>query len=132
MPLRKEKIEILANKIVCFDCDDTLVMWYDKPENIPGAIYIEDPYKNGGYYLVPHDKHIKKLKGYSRSGWFVIIWSAGGGPWAKAVRDALDLKEYTNLTIGKPEICYDDLPVGEGIGRRAYFPPKKPKEVTND
>lgn len=137
--MENKSITILDDKVVCFDCDDTLVMWHDgglKPDT-PGSIYIKDPYYSGlygssGFYLVPHKKHIQKLKGYARSGWFVIIWSAGGGPWANEVKHALKLEDYVNLTMAKPQICYDDLPVGEGIGRRVWYQPKKEREDEQD
>lgn len=135
----KKPAIFLQDKIVAFDCDDTLVMWDEKGkdyEPADGKVKISDPYyqPSGPYssgrgtpfiYLTPHKKHIQKLKGYAKSGWFVIIWSAGGGPWARNVADALGLREYADLIISKPSVCFDDMPVGEGIGQRKYYTDKK-------
>lgn len=115
------------DRLVYFDCDDTLVMW-DHPDR-DRALYFPDPnyvtsmYSQGdpGYHLVPHRKHISKLKGYHRSGWFVVVWSAAGPEWAKSVVDTLNLRDFVSLVIGKPTVCYDDLPTGEGIGPRRYL-----------
>lgn len=75
-------------KLVAFDCDDTLVMWDDSADNYtPDAnkLAVVDPYLSAGYtgepryvYLTPHKKHIQKLKGYKRTGFTVIVWSMGG------------------------------------------------------
>lgn len=133
--MKKDTIIILNDKVVCFDVDDTLVMWnpdgisyYDDPDAIevpcPSSSY--GPYsRQQSFWLKPHKKHIQKLKGYARSGWFVIIWSAGGGPWARNVANTLGLTEYADLIIGKPSVCFDDLPVGEAIGQRKYYQDKK-------
>ena len=129
MGIKPESITIPHDKIVAFDCDDTLVMWEDKfSEPGPERIEIIDPNDNGRLFLRPHKLHIRKLKMYYKTGWFVIIWSAGGADWARTVRDSLGLKEYAHLTMSKPSVVFDDLPVGEGIGRRLYFQPKKQQE----
>jgi hypothetical protein len=125
----------LNDKIVSFDCDDTLVMWgdnYDRPGK--GRIEIPDPYmKNPDgtphmLYLTPHTKHIQKIKGYARSGYFVIIWSMGGGEWARNVAEALKLTEHVDLITGKPLYLYDDMPLNKAFGEHRYFKTKKVKE----
>jgi hypothetical protein len=113
---------------VNFDVDDTLVMWDDKfHEPGPGKVAIVDPFDGTTVYLTPHEKHIQKLKGYARCGWFVVVWSAGLGPWAKAVVEALGLQEHVDLIMSKPLVCFDDLPLDEAIGVRKYYQPKKVK-----
>lgn len=114
------------DKIVCFDVDDTLVMWAAPAGNVP----IIDQLDGSTVNLRPHSKHIQKLKGYARSGWYVIVWSAGGHLWAKSVVESLKLQDYVDMVMSKPSICYDDLPVGEGIAPRRYFSP--PREVDNE
>jgi FMN phosphatase YigB (HAD superfamily) len=118
-----------STKFVAFDCDDTLVMWdrdmmFD--ESAKGVIEFKDPYqKDISYLLKPHKKHIQKLKGYKNSGWTVMVWSAGGWGWAKTVVETLGLEKHVDIVMSKPRYCYDDLPVGEGIGIRKYYQPKK-------
>lgn len=129
----KEPVINTNDKVVSFDVDDTLVMW-DADCNQPGEgkIAVLDPYQSAGYgevpiyiYLTPHEKHIQKLKGYARSGFYIIIWSMGGGEWARNVADALKLTEYCDLISGKPVYLYDDMPLNEAFGERKYFQPKK-------
>lgn len=112
-------------KVVAFDCDDTLIMWGDTfydPQ--PGRIPIVDPNDNKTMYLTPHKKHVHKVKGYFRAGYFVIIWSAGGGAWANAVARELGLHNFCHLITSKPQFVYDDLPLNEAIGTRKYYMPK--------
>lgn len=113
-------------RVVSFDCDDTLVMWGDdfyQPNE--GRIAILDPNDGKTMYLTPHALHIRKLKGYHQSGWFVIIWSAGGGAWANAVAKALELEEHCSLITAKPSILFDDQPLNNAFGERKYWQPKK-------
>ena len=137
----KDPIVILDDKIAGFDCDDTLVMWTETPADYQpgeGKIAIVDPYKTTPsgdpiyIYLTPHKKHIQKLKGYSKSGWFVIVWSMGGGAWAKNVADALGITNKASLIIGKPSIIYDDMPLAEAFGQRKYMQDKKKKKSPPD
>jgi hypothetical protein len=125
----------LNDRIVAFDCDDTLVMWVGNDfEPHPKKLLFKNPttslgtgevLKTEDTYLVPHQKHIQKLKGYSKSGYFVIVWSAGGGAWAKEVIKVLGLEEHVHLVTGKPVYLFDDLPLQDAIGERKYFQPKK-------
>ena len=119
---------VLDDKVVAFDCDDTLVMWKGGQEDYISSkdkVKLKCPWSGKEMFLTPHKKHIQKVKGYARSGWFVIIWSMGGGPWANEVSKALHLTEYASLIIGKPEICYDDMPLSEAFGTRKYLQDRK-------
>lgn len=123
------------DRVVAFDCDDTLVMWTGKDwEPAAHKVAFNCPISLMGdgqiirtdtVYLVPHQKHIQKLKGYANTGWFVIVWSAGGGAWAKEVVRVLNLENHVSLVTGKPIYCYDDLPLNEAIGQRKYYMDKK-------
>lgn len=119
-----------------FDCDDTLVMWgiggnqpYDmwafteqekcKPEDV---VRIECPYQAGEvYYLVKHNRHIKLLHDYKARGFGIVIWSAGGAKWAKAVTDALGLNGMVDLVMAKPNRHVDDMPCEKWMGERVYI-----------
>lgn len=123
-----------------FDCDDTLVMWdiggnqpYDmwayteqekcKPEDV---VRIEDPYKVGeAYYLVKHNRHIKLLQDYKARGFGVIVWSAGGSQWAKAVVEALGIGNSVDLVMAKPNRHVDDMPCTSWMGERIFIPRDK-------
>lgn len=112
-------------KPVYFDCDDTLVMWkglghWDNEE--PGVVPVKCVFDNSEIYLKPHTKMIEKLKTLHARGMYIVIWSAGGYEWAKAVMEALQLQKYTHLVIGKPIMMFDDLPTEEALGKTKYIP----------
>jgi len=113
-------IYIESDKLVAFDCDDTLVMWAEdnsRPEE--GKILVDD------VYLTPHQKHIKKLKGYKSAGWTVIVWSMGGHQWAKTVTETLELTEYVDVVMSKPPVLWDDMPLQKAFGYRKYLQDRK-------
>jgi phosphoserine phosphatase len=109
-------------QVYMFDCDDTLVMWnenfYSPGE---GRKRIVDPYDGGAVYLTPNDRHIKLLKSMAGRGRHIVVWSAAGVQWAKAIVDALGLKEYVNTVMTKPLGHVDDLPCTEWMGKRIYL-----------
>lgn len=87
--------------IVCFDVDDTLVLW-NRPDS---DLIIEDsPYKI-------HKKHIISMKRFHSRGQFVIVWSKGGAQWAKKAVQLLGIEKYVNLVCAKPSWCFDDQPL---------------------
>lgn len=97
-----------------FDVDDTLVMW--RQNNDPRAIRI------GQYDLVPHAAHIEKLKRLKTEfSATIVVWSAGGGYWAKTVIEALGLESFVDLCVGKPSTYYDDLRGEDVLGPHCYL-----------
>lgn len=111
--------------VVAFDIDDTMVMW-DGNFNQPGEgkIQIIDPYDGSKVYLKPHSKHVALLRKYKGRGMCVLVWSAGGVQWAKAVINALSLADYVDLIITKPSKFVDDLQATEVLGSRIYLEDK--------
>lgn len=120
------KMQIYKNtKSAFFDCDSTLVMWegdvsFEGKEK--SVIEIKCPYDNGVIRLLPHSKHVQMLIGHARTGWSVVVWSAGGWEWAEAVVKALGVEQYVDIVMSKPVYAYDDLPLSEAVGVRRYFP----------
>jgi predicted phosphatase len=117
-------MQVISNEhVVCFDVDDTLVIWDDSfqaPEL--GRVRIEDPYDGHTVYLKPHVRHVKLLRQMKGRGRFLVVWSAAGAQWAKAVIQALELEDCVDLIQTKPLAYVDDLPVTEWIGKRIYLP----------
>lgn len=103
-------------QVVCFDVDDTLVMWGFTPSESSVT------FNNYGFpqNLEPHKVHIEALKAHKAKGDFVIVWSAGGYAWAQEVVDTLQLNDYVDLVIAKPRWYYDDLPSSEWLGLPQY------------
>ena len=106
--------------VVCYDCDDTLVMWHKDVNDV----YVKDPYDNAEVLLKRHEKHIKLLKDHKARGYYVCVWSAGGYMWAKAVVKALELENYVDHIMAKPLTIVDDLPVEAWMGKRVYLEDK--------
>lgn len=106
------------DKVVCFDVDDTLVMW-SWPEKFNDRVVIINNYGHNTS-LVPHEKHIALMKQFKARGYYVIVWSQGGFEWANAVVEALDLTAFVDEVKTKPKWYVDDL--GSHIWMtRSYF-----------
>lgn len=135
-------IHLKCNQATFFDVDDTLVMWHKASPGDPRAVEIKCPVsrhkqildENGietgdvvvekgiwTEWLIPHTKHIEQIKAHKFRGHTIVVWSAGGDEWARAVVDSLGLAEYVDLIIAKPTWHYDDLPAEEFMGKRHYL-----------
>jgi len=117
---------------IFFDCDDTLVMWppFKGPDD--QLIHIPDPYKKNAppIGLFPHKKHIdylKKSKQFNKN--VIVVWSAGGQPWARAVVEALNLDKYVDHILAKPETYVDDLQADYILGNRKYVEYEPEEEI---
>lgn len=122
---------IPSEKVVMFDVDDTLVMWdddgsysknqYRKRDDL---VEFKDPYFDGlgkrkSIYLKPNDKVIELLrKMKTEEDRTIVVWSAGGAPWANEVVVRLGLRDFVDLVISKPTIYVDDLPCQEFMLQR--------------
>ncbi len=104
--------------MVCFDVDDTLVVW-----NIPAGRESETiKFDNFGFSenLLPHHEHIKLLKQFKVRGQFVIVWSQGGPQWAAEVVKKLGLADHVDMVMAKPKWIIDDLPAAVWT-KRSYL-----------
>lgn len=110
--------------LVC-DVDDTLVMWGENAyQPTDGTIEFKDPYNGDSLFLKPHKRHIKLLEHFHSRGYYVIVWSAGGGKWAKSVVNTLEINHIVDDIMGKPLKYIDDLPAQEWMGNRIYVEDK--------
>lgn len=104
--------------LVCFDIDNTLVMWDYKYDLIPDKFeYLKI---NGIDYII-HQKHISQLKKHKNRGHTVILWTQGGVFWAEKVVEALGLEEYVDIVQPKPAWYYDDYPSEHFMGKPEYL-----------
>lgn len=97
-----------------FDTDDTLVLW-TKPKAKTKKLLILDPSANKYRTVWSHEKHIAILKLIREHGDIVVVWSAAGASWARAVVKALGLEPYVTYCLQKPDTIYDDEPTSKWL-----------------
>lgn len=105
--------------VVCFDVDDTLVMWLSDAEKQKRRIELvafNNPLTGRRIKLVPNTHSIERLKKEKGKGNTVVVWSAGGYQWAKTVVKRLLLTDYVDLIMSKPLGYIDDLHCTEWMG----------------
>jgi len=92
-----------------FDCDNTLVLYRGHPDyKRCKKIKIRDQVTGELVKLAIHQRHVDWLKCMKRRGEKIIVWSAGGEAWVKAVCVALRIDRYVDHMLGKPDTIYDD------------------------
>lgn len=105
---------------VFFDVDDTLVMWTLSQDNEIPTIEI----KHEGFVeeAIPNIHNIAHLKKMKRRGHNVVVWSAGGASWARAVVESLELQKYVDAVLSKPDYYVDDIEdPREWMGKYGYY-----------
>ena len=115
----KETPALFVENVVCFDIDQTLVIWGAAEEDCNVSFIC--PHSRVLEHGVAHDEHVQRVKRHNKDGHFVIAWSAGGGEYAYNAIVALGLKDYVNLCLDKPMQYYDDIDAHEFMGRRTYL-----------
>ena len=131
-------MQVIRNeRIICFDIDETLVLWGEalvntgerealttnEPRGARRYIDVVDPYDGKTVTLRVHVPHVKLLANHLMRGTQVIVWSQGGYQWAEAVLNALGFGEDKILVMSKPFEYVDDLPVTEWLNNRLYISP---------
>ena len=92
---------------VCFDVDQTIIYW--DPENHPDAPTMEVVTPWGTKTTLGINTWIvERIRQHHVQGHFIIIWSHGGGSWARTVLETLGIEHMATLMISKPGIMYDD------------------------
>lgn len=114
-----------GSKNIYFDVDDTLVEWIQPTDeraeqSIPGLYPCRG---HSSYLLLPIPAHIEELKRLKAEHNTIVVWSQGGSDWVVEVLTKLELTEYVDVCLTKPEVYYDDLHVSEWMGQRKYIGP---------
>lgn len=113
-----------SNQPTYYDVDDTLIMWSPSKEDLDRyGIDFDHTYEDGVRRtgkILPHRVHIRQLIRHAMRGHTIIVWSAGGEPWAAAAVKALGLEQYVDYTIQKPIWAYDDKQPGEFFQTKFY------------
>lgn len=103
--------------LVAMDVDDTIIKWnvdYSKP-----TVKITLDGITGNFNV--HKKHVEALKKHKIRGHTIIIWSAGGSDWGEAVVKALQLEQYVDIIMPKPDWIYDDVSPNEFLNKNLYI-----------
>ena len=106
-------------KTVYFDVDDTLMEWYPCEQHVQDAVY----FNNNGheFYKRAIMPNIKALMAHHRAGHLVVVWSAGGSGHAENVIKTLNLTDYVDVILTKPDYYYDDKPASEWMPEDCQF-----------
>lgn len=112
--------DVPSGPTVAFDVDDTLVLW-----NTPDGMESDEiKIDNNGIisYRVPNKYNINLLKKFYESGHVVIVWSASGVRWSKAVVKSLGLEKYVHGYMSKLSYFIDDISdASKVLGKHGYF-----------
>jgi hypothetical protein len=119
---------IRATRLVCFDVDDTLVLWDWRELDPEGKdlIDIKSPNAGTSISVLPHKRHIELLKQFKVRGHTVIVWSQGGHEWAEAVCIALGIENCVDFAMDKPNWYVDDLNASAWMKSPVYLHPTDP------
>lgn len=112
-------VEFKDNRTCYFDVDDTLVEWKLCSERDVDAIRIEQD--GHVFYKKCIVDHVEELKNQKMTGNTVVVWSAGGAEWAATVIKALNLEEYVDVCLTKPDFYYDDKDVQDWFPRKRFY-----------
>ena len=108
--------------VVCFDVDDTLIMW----SKSHGSEISEDKKINIIHNALAfssefHQEHVNNIIRHKQRGHFVVVWSAGGGEWAETAVKALKISKYVDICMSKPSWYVDDMPCESWMGKRVFI-----------
>lgn len=104
-------------RVAYFDVDDTLIEWREYGDGPLIEIEIDGMISEKAAI----EKHIEELQLQKKSGTSIVVWSAGGVKWAEAVVKALNLEEYVDAIMTKPDRIYDDKDPAEWLPKRRYY-----------
>lgn len=108
---------IESSRSVFFDVDNTLVFSLrERPHEVTNEIT-----KIKGRKFWVHIPHREIIKDFKARGHTVIVWSQGGWEWAKSVVEALQLEEYVDVIMSKPDWYFDDKGSGDWLGEDRRF-----------
>lgn len=118
-------MHVNANEqVICVDIDDTMVVWGSDILPSHMTITIVDPTTKNLITLRVHEPHLKIVKARLDRGATLIVWSAGGYAWAKAVLEAFGLSSSPNIHVFSKPIAYiDDKKANDWMGDHIYLHP---------
>jgi len=113
-------MEIVKRDItVYFDCDETLVFVDSIPLGTT-QVWVQIPSFPGKFCGI-HNKHVQRLKDHKMWGNGVVVWSRSGYEWATAVVKALQIEDFVDIILSKPQSYYDDKVAEKFMGEHRFL-----------
>lgn len=114
---------VKSEQVIMVDCDDTLVLHdVDAHPTLP-KVLVHDPYAHKSQLVAVHLPHVLLIRERAKRGAHIVVWSAGGWQWAKAVVAALELNDCVASCMSKPIAIIDDLPIKAALGKTLFLNP---------
>ena len=97
---------------------------YDGLDMSSYDLTLNDPYGHmGTIYLKKHLPNINLVKRCHARGDKLFVWSMAGAKWAELVAKALDMEQYFEFAMAKPNKYIDDKDAVTWIGPRQWLDP---------
>lgn len=112
---------IKNEQVIMCDIDDTLIMWQKRKTGC-AEVDVTCPHSGRKYTLPINFGNLKVLKDRKARGSTIIVWSAGGFAWAKAVVEAMKLQDHVDFIMSKPIGYIDDKSADKILGEHIYIP----------
>jgi len=121
----KKRIKIIPSKSVFCDVDDTLIKWPTKKRSFqdnPKAIKLN--FLGNKMTVLPLEENIAKLKSFHKKGYEIVVWSLSSKQWAEYIVKKLNLTNYVDVCLSKPDFYIDDKDAAEFMlpDKRIYHP----------
>jgi phosphoserine phosphatase len=116
----RKPIIIKSSRSVFIDVDNTLI--FARAEFPRASQKEEEVIINGREFRI-HLAHVEIIKDFKARGQCVVIWSQGGWEWANKIVEVLELEEYVDVIMSKPDWYFDDKGSEDWLGesRKHYI-----------
>ena len=108
-------------RIAYFDVDDTLLEWVESDIQNGTCITHNDRV----FWRNAIQENIDELIRQAEAGTRIVVWSAGGSGWAETVVNALQLADYVDCILTKPDHVYDDKDPKTWMPKRRFGSSRK-------
>jgi hypothetical protein len=127
-PGNKKPVFVDTDRTLYVDVDETLVLT-KYPAELEEKTVMLEAFPGNKMRVLPHHIHAATIREFKARGHAVIVWSAGGAKWARAVVELMNLQDCVDVIIGKPDWIIDDKPCTIWMGERFFLDPVTGKTV---
>lgn len=132
----KTPVVIEGDKIVYVDVDNTLIMTekdikavaedeghFLEMKEFLGTVKMRPPAHQDLMEFYVNNENVELVKHISKMGTKIVVWSKSGYRWAAEAVEQLELEEFVDLIISKPNDIIDDLPAEKFIPKPMWKHP---------